>query len=152
MLFLSSTPSSQNLKFIKKCPCLSSLKTKFYWTQKCFDPSLERSWCEYFELCYGLSPYHLPPSSPGVLLEPPLPCSFKNEILGTLPSIYTEVLDWAYLLLFDICRRMIWLSRASICFWSFATSEVCLFSNSSIWDCNITSDALKIEPNSVVHY
>jgi hypothetical protein len=32
------------------------------------------------------------PSSPGVLLEPPLPCNFKNEILGSGPSIYTEVL------------------------------------------------------------
>ena len=33
--------------------------------------SLERSWCEYFELCYGLSTYHLPPSSPGELLKAP---------------------------------------------------------------------------------
>ena len=30
ILFLSSTPSSQNLKFIKNYPYLSSLKTKFY--------------------------------------------------------------------------------------------------------------------------
>ena len=29
LLFLSSTQTSQNLKFIKKCQCLSSLKTKF---------------------------------------------------------------------------------------------------------------------------
>ena len=93
MPFQSSTSSSQNMKFIKKCPCLSSLKTKFYWTQIFFDPPLERSWCEYFELCYGLSPYHLPPSSPGLLLEPSLPCNFKNEILGSVPSISTEVLD-----------------------------------------------------------
>ena len=76
-------------KFIKKCPCSSNLKTKFYWTQIFFDPSLERSWCEYFELCYGLSPYHLPPSSPGVLLEPPYLVISKNKILASVPSIYT---------------------------------------------------------------
>ena len=34
LLFLSSTQTSQNLKFIQKCPCLSSLKNKFQWTQK----------------------------------------------------------------------------------------------------------------------
>ena len=38
LLFLSSTQTSQNLKFIKKCPCLSSLKTKFQWTQIKFWP------------------------------------------------------------------------------------------------------------------
>ena len=34
LLFLSSTQTRQNLKFIHKCPCLSSLKNKFQWTQK----------------------------------------------------------------------------------------------------------------------
>ena len=34
LLFLSSTQTSQNMKFIQKCPCLSSLKNKFQWTQK----------------------------------------------------------------------------------------------------------------------
>ena len=43
---------------------------------------------------YGPGPYHLPPSSPGMLLKPPfLDIISKNEILGSVPSIYTEVLD-----------------------------------------------------------
>ena len=42
IVFLSSTQSSQNLKFIKKCPCLSSLKTKFQWTQKKFWPLIRK--------------------------------------------------------------------------------------------------------------
>ena len=29
-IFLSSTQSSKNLKFIKKCPCVSSLKLKIW--------------------------------------------------------------------------------------------------------------------------
>ena len=38
-LFLSSSQTSQNLKLIPKCPCLSSLKNKFQWTQKkCLTP------------------------------------------------------------------------------------------------------------------
>ena len=38
LLFLSSTQTSQNLKFIQKCLCLSSLKNKFQSTQKNFWP------------------------------------------------------------------------------------------------------------------
>ena len=34
LVFLSSIQTSQNPKFIQKCPCLSSLKNKFQWTQK----------------------------------------------------------------------------------------------------------------------
>ena len=96
---------------------LNKKKTKVLFTSHCrrqnFSPSLLQQWF----------------------------CLLQRLVNSTLvgPSIFSEVLDWAYLLLFDICRRMIWLSRASICFWSFATSEVCLFSNSSIWDCNINS-------------
>ena len=42
LLFLSSTQTSQNLKFIQKCPCLSSLKNKFQWTQKKFWPLITK--------------------------------------------------------------------------------------------------------------
>ena len=42
LLFLSSTQTSQNLKFIQKCPCLSSLKNKFQWTQKYFWPLIRK--------------------------------------------------------------------------------------------------------------
>ena len=66
LLFLSSTQTSQNLKFIQKCPCLSSLKNKFQWTQKNFDPSLERSWYELFRILKAHGPKNQPPSSSGV--------------------------------------------------------------------------------------
>ena len=70
MLFLSSTPSSQNLKFIKKCLCLSSLKIKFYWTQTFFEPALERSWHEFFE-SYVMVQVHTiyPNPAPGCYLS-----------------------------------------------------------------------------------
>ena len=42
LLFLSSTQTSQNLKFIQKCPCLSSLKNKFQWTQNNFWPLIRK--------------------------------------------------------------------------------------------------------------
>ena len=42
LLFLSSSPTSQNLKFIRKCPCLSSLKNKFQWTQNFFWPLIRK--------------------------------------------------------------------------------------------------------------
>ena len=42
MLFQSSTPSSQNMKFIKKWPFWSSLTTKFQWTQKLFWPFIRK--------------------------------------------------------------------------------------------------------------
>ena len=42
LLFLSSTQTSQNLKFIQKCPCLSSLKNKFQWTQNSFWPLIRK--------------------------------------------------------------------------------------------------------------
>ena len=38
LLFLSQP----NLKFIQKCPCLSSLKNKFQWTQKIFWPLIRK--------------------------------------------------------------------------------------------------------------
>ena len=44
LLFLSSTQTSLNLKFIQKCPCLCSLKNKFHSELKTiFDHSLEGS-------------------------------------------------------------------------------------------------------------
>ena len=42
LLFLSSTQTSQNLKFIQKCLCLSSLKNKFQWTQNFFWPLIRK--------------------------------------------------------------------------------------------------------------
>ena len=42
LLFLRSTQTSQNLKFIQKWPCLSSLKNKFQWTQKFFWPLIRK--------------------------------------------------------------------------------------------------------------
>jgi hypothetical protein len=42
LLFLSSTQTSPDLKFIQKYPCLSSLKNKFQWTQKHFWPLIRR--------------------------------------------------------------------------------------------------------------
>ena len=42
LLFLSSTQTSQNLKFIQKCPYFSNLKNKFQSTQKNFWPLIRR--------------------------------------------------------------------------------------------------------------
>ena len=43
LLFLSSTQTSQNLKFIQKCPCLSSLNKSSSELKNFFDPKVERS-------------------------------------------------------------------------------------------------------------
>ena len=131
MLFLSSTPCSQNLKFIKKCPSLMSLKTKFQLTQKFFLTPHQKVLKLKF-LGYVMVQVHT--IYPGLLLESPIPCNFKNEILGSVPSIYTEVLAQSYIactmhqfkktfvvdigdfLAYERCCNM---QRTSLQFWSF---------------------------------
>ena len=71
-------------------PTSSELKIKL-------DLSLERSWCEYFELCYGLSLYHLPPSSPGVLLEPLYLVVSKMKFWGVFRPFIQK--SWSYVIL-----------------------------------------------------
>ena len=66
LLFLSSTQTSQNLKFIQKCPRLSDLKKSSSELKTNFDPSLERSWYELFGIIKAHGPKNQPPYSPGV--------------------------------------------------------------------------------------
>ena len=91
--FLSSTQTSQNLNLSKNAHDLSSLKNKFQWTQKFFDPSLERFWYGFF----GILKAHGPKINPH-----PAP---KDAILGSVPSISSEVLDLAKL---DFGYHFIW--------------------------------------------
>ena len=65
LLFLSSTQTSKNLKFIQKCPCLSSLRTSSRELKTIFDPSFERSWYELFSIIKAQGPKKNP-IQPGV--------------------------------------------------------------------------------------
>ena len=93
MPFLSSTPSNQNLKFIKKCPSLSSLKSKFEQLKNqvllnsLFWPLIRKVLTWIFWVIYGPSSYHLSQSSP-VCYWRPLLRNLKNKYLGSvLPFI-----------------------------------------------------------------
>ena len=90
--FWALLQAAKNLKFIKKYPCLTSLKTKSYWTQKKILPLIRKILMWIFWAMLWLS---IPstPIQPWGVIGAPLPCSFKNEILGSVPSIYTEVLE-----------------------------------------------------------
>ena len=83
LLFLSSTQTSQNLKFIQKCPCLSSLKNKFQWTQKIFWPHIREvliwTFWDYKSL-WSKKPTPIQPQ--GVIGAPPTMYFQKMQILG----------------------------------------------------------------------
>jgi hypothetical protein len=74
MLFLSSSPSSQNLKFIKRYPCLSSLITMFYLTQNCFIPLTRKilMWI-FWVMLWSKSIPSAPYPAPGCYWSPPPP-------------------------------------------------------------------------------
>ena len=101
LLFLSSTQTSQNLKFIQKCPCLSSLKNKFQWTQNNFNPSLQRSWYELFIVIKAHGPKINPHPAPGCNRSPPIMYFQKMQFLGVF-RLFHQVLDW-YLTAWLIC-------------------------------------------------
>ena len=83
---------SKQPKFIKKCPCSSSLKTKFYWTQIFFWPLIRKILMWIFWVMLWSKSIPSTPIQPWGVIGAPLSCNFKNVILGSVPSIYTEVL------------------------------------------------------------
>ena len=78
LLFLSSTQTSQNLKFIQKCPCLSSLKNKFQWTQKKFWPLIRKILIWTFWDYKSSWSKKSTPIQPGSVIGAPLLCIFKR--------------------------------------------------------------------------
>ena len=83
LLFLSSTQTSQNLKFIQKCPCLSSLKNKFQWTQNFFWPLIRKIliWTFWdYKSSWSKKPAPIQPQ--GVIGAPPTMYFQKIQFLG----------------------------------------------------------------------
>ena len=78
LLFLSSTQTSQNLKFIQKCPCLSSLKNKFQWTQKKFRPLIRKILIWTFWDYKSSWSKKSTPIQPRGVIGAPLLCIFKR--------------------------------------------------------------------------
>ena len=83
LLFLSSTQTSQNLKFIKKCPCLSSLKSKFQWAQNFFWPLIRKIliWT-FWDYKSSRSKKSTPIQPRGVIGAPPTMYFQKMQFLG----------------------------------------------------------------------
>ena len=83
LLFLSSTQTSQNLKFIQKCPCLSSLKNKFQWTQINFWPLIRKIllWT-FWDYKSSWSKKSTPIQPQGVIGAPPTMYFQKMQFLG----------------------------------------------------------------------
>ena len=83
LLFLSSTQTSQNLKFIQKSPCLSSLKNKFQWTQKTFWPLIRMIliWT-FWDYNSSWSKKSTPIQPRGVIGAPPTMYFQKMQFLG----------------------------------------------------------------------
>ena len=77
LLFLISTPTSQNLKFIQKCSCLSSSKNKFQWTQKFFWPLIRKVLIWTFWDYKSLWSKKSTPIQPQGVIGAPLLCIFK---------------------------------------------------------------------------
>ena len=78
LLFLSSTQTSQNLKFIQKCPCLSSLKNKFQWTQNFFWPLIRKILIWTFWDYKSSWSKKSTPIQPRGVIGAPLLCIFKR--------------------------------------------------------------------------
>ena len=78
LLFLSSTQTSQNLKFIQKCPCLSSLKNKFQWTQNNFWPLIRKILIWTFWDYKSSWSKKSTPIQPWGVIGAPLLCIFKR--------------------------------------------------------------------------
>ena len=83
LLFLISTPNSQNLKFIQKCSCLSSSKNKFQWTQKKFWHLIRKVliWT-FWDYKSSLSKKSTPIQPRGVIGAPPTMYFQKMQFLG----------------------------------------------------------------------
>ena len=126
------------LQAAKKYPCSSSLKTKFYWTQK-------KVWSlDVNILSNDLSPYHLHPSIPRVLLEPPyLAISYWNF---RVCSVHLYRGPWPNTKItikfrfskkttkFETISHMIWrlLSKCQVK-WEIVSSFCCLFRMSELY-------------------
>ena len=93
LLFLSSTQTSQNLKFIQKCPCLSSLKNKFQWTQKIFWPLIRKILIWTFWDYKSSWSKKSTPIQPWGAIGAPYYVFSKDAILGSVPSISSEALE-----------------------------------------------------------
>ena len=78
LLFLRSTQISQNLKSIQKCPCLSSLKNKFQWTQKHFWPLNRKILIWTFWDCKSSLSKKSASIRPWGVIGAPLLCIFKR--------------------------------------------------------------------------
>ena len=78
IVFLSSIQSSQNMKFIKKCPWLSSLKTKFQWTKTFFWPLIRKVLIWTFWDYKSSWSKKSTPIQPWGVIGAPLLCIFKR--------------------------------------------------------------------------
>ena len=131
LLFLSSTQTSQNLKFTKKCPCLSSLKNKFQWTQKIFWPLIRKIlmwifwvmlWSKSILTNYPVYLVILKMKFQGVFrpfIQRPLHYSTgrKRKFLVYLKPIVQLILSWIH--------------------WNSEDEHVCLPTKENIWFCRI---------------
>ena len=95
LLFLSSTQTRQNLKFIPKCLCLSILKNKFQWTQNVFWPLIRKIliWT-FWDYKSSLSKKSTPIQPRGVIGAPPTMYFQKIQFLGVFRPFLQRSLAW----------------------------------------------------------
>ena len=67
-------------------------KTSSSELKKCFDPSLGRSWYDFFRTIRAHGPKHQPPVQPRGVIGAPYYVFSKDAILGSVPSISSVVL------------------------------------------------------------
>ena len=132
MLFLISTSTSQNLKFIQKCSCLSSSKNKFQWTQNFFWPLIRKVLIWTFWDYKSLWSKKSTPIQPQGVIGAPYYVFSKDAILGSVPSISSEVLTpcIVYLCtdLWILCHPFKWVLKIKyVYFVSFDTDKILHF-------------------------
>ena len=77
----------------QKMPMFEQLKNQVLLNSKFFWPLIRKILMWIFWVMLWSKSIPSTPIQPWGVIGAPLPCNFKNEILGSVPSIYTEVLE-----------------------------------------------------------